>query len=155
MQCCGEPAISHDSHHVSLVQWTNPLIPITRDLGSNPLGGLMWNRDSPVSVSRYIWALWRSCNLTWFSPCLTGPVDYLFASRHKGLRFKSPQGYLSETGILSVVSLQCILSSSYCLEPLEPTFFYLSPFGLRKIKCCYFTVLILRGKIEDTVLLYW
>jgi hypothetical protein len=20
---CGEPAISHDSHHVSLVQWTN------------------------------------------------------------------------------------------------------------------------------------
>jgi hypothetical protein len=43
----GEPAISHDSHHVSLVQWTN-----------------------------------------------------LFASRHKGHRFKSPGGYLSETGIL-------------------------------------------------------
>jgi hypothetical protein len=44
---CGEPAISHDSHHVSLVQWTN-----------------------------------------------------LFASRHKGHRFKSPGGYLFETGIL-------------------------------------------------------
>ncbi len=44
---CGEPAISHDSHHVSLVQWTN-----------------------------------------------------LFASRHKGHRFKSPGGYLCETGIL-------------------------------------------------------
>jgi hypothetical protein len=29
----------------------------------------------------------------------TGPVDYLFASRHKGPRFKSPGGYLSETGI--------------------------------------------------------
>ncbi len=43
----GEPAISHDSHHVSLVQWTN-----------------------------------------------------LFASRHKGHRFKSPGGYLCETGIL-------------------------------------------------------
>jgi hypothetical protein len=27
------------SHHVSLVQWTNPLLPVTRDLGSNPLGG--------------------------------------------------------------------------------------------------------------------
>ena len=27
-------------------------------------------------------------------------MDYLFASRHKGLRFKSPGGYLSETGIL-------------------------------------------------------
>ncbi len=44
---CGEPAISHDSHHVSLVQWTN-----------------------------------------------------LFASRHKGHRFKSPGEYLCETGIL-------------------------------------------------------
>jgi hypothetical protein len=38
---------AHDSHHVSLVQWTN-----------------------------------------------------LFASRHKGHRFKSPGGYLCETGIL-------------------------------------------------------
>ncbi len=46
---CGEPAISHDSHHVSLVQWTTCLLPATRDSGSNPLGGLMWNRDSPVS----------------------------------------------------------------------------------------------------------
>jgi hypothetical protein len=44
---CGEPAISHNSHHVSLVQWTN-----------------------------------------------------LFASRHKGPRFKSTGGYLCETGIL-------------------------------------------------------
>ncbi len=33
---CGEPAISLHSHHVSLVQWTNPLLPVTRDLGSNP-----------------------------------------------------------------------------------------------------------------------
>ncbi len=47
---CGEPAISHDSHHVSLVQWTTCLLPTTRDSGSNPLGGLMWNWDSPVSV---------------------------------------------------------------------------------------------------------
>jgi hypothetical protein len=38
---CGEPAISHDSHHVSLVQWTTCLLPATRDTGSNPLGGLM------------------------------------------------------------------------------------------------------------------
>jgi hypothetical protein len=44
--------------------------------------------------------MWRACNLTSFSPCLTGQVDYLFASRHKGPRFKSPGGYLSETGIL-------------------------------------------------------
>ncbi len=34
-----EPAISLHFHHVSLVQWTNHLLPITRDLGSNPQGG--------------------------------------------------------------------------------------------------------------------
>ncbi len=26
-------------------------------------------------VGRWEGALWRACNLTWFSPCLTGPVD--------------------------------------------------------------------------------
>ncbi len=45
-------------------------------------------------------ALWRACNLTSFSSCLTGSVDYPFASRHKGPRFKSPGGFLCETGIL-------------------------------------------------------
>ncbi len=45
-------------------------------------------------------ALWRACNLTSFSPCLTSPVDYPFASHHKGPGFKSPGGYLFETGIL-------------------------------------------------------
>jgi hypothetical protein len=45
-------------------------------------------------------ALWRACNLTSFSPCLTGPVDYPFAScQNKGPGFKSPGGYLCETGI--------------------------------------------------------
>jgi hypothetical protein len=44
--------------------------------------------------------LWRAWNLTSFSPCLTGPVDYLFASRHKGPGFKYPGGYLCGTGIL-------------------------------------------------------
>ncbi len=38
---CGEPAISLHSHHVSLVQWANPMLPVTRDLGSNPLGGYL------------------------------------------------------------------------------------------------------------------
>ncbi len=46
---CEEPAISLHSHHVSVVQWTTRLLPITRDLGSKALGGLIWNRDSPVS----------------------------------------------------------------------------------------------------------
>ncbi len=47
--------------------------------------------------------MWRACNLTSFSPCLTGPVDYPFASRHKGPGFESPGGYLCETGILLLV----------------------------------------------------
>ncbi len=33
---CIEPAISLPSHHVSLVQWTTCLLPVTRDPGSNP-----------------------------------------------------------------------------------------------------------------------
>ncbi len=45
-------------------------------------------------------ALWRACNLSAVSPCLTGPVDYPFASCHKGSGFKSFGGYLSEAGIL-------------------------------------------------------
>ncbi len=56
---CWEPAISLDSHHVSLVQWTN-----------------------------------------------------LFASRHKGYRFKSPGGYLNETGIL-LLALSATLLEIY------------------------------------------
>jgi hypothetical protein len=51
-------------------------------------------------TSLYNPVLWRACNLTSFSPCLTGPVDYPFASRHKGPGFKSSGGYLCETGIL-------------------------------------------------------
>ncbi len=35
--------------------------------------------------------LCRACNLTSFSPCLTGPVDYLFAPCHEGPGF-NPQG---------------------------------------------------------------
>ncbi len=127
---CGEPAISHDSHHVSLVQWTNPLLLSQGTWVQIPWGVLMWNWDSPVSVVSLHWyprrdwsstglrpqlslgpradnvtipldltqpscpgftlaaglpfgfttngvgcwggALWRACNLTWFSPCLTG-----------------------------------------------------------------------------------
>ncbi len=61
-------------------------------------------------------ALWRACNLTAFSPSLTGPVDYLFASRHKRPRLKSPGGYLCETGILLLVlaCYTCILSLFTC-----------------------------------------
>ncbi len=57
-------------------------------------------------------ALWRACKITSFSPCLTGPVGYLFASLHKGPRFKSPGGYLYETGILL---LACLATSALYL----------------------------------------
>ncbi len=51
-------------------------------------------------------ALWRACNVTSFTPCLTGPVDYPFAYCHKGPGFKSPGGYLCETWIL-LLALSC------------------------------------------------
>ncbi len=35
--------------------------------------------------------LWSACNHTAFTPCLTCPVDYSFASRYEGPRF-NPQG---------------------------------------------------------------
>ncbi len=39
LKICGEPEISLHLHHVLLVQWTTRLLPVTRDLGSSPLGG--------------------------------------------------------------------------------------------------------------------
>jgi hypothetical protein len=45
--------------------------------------------------------MWRACNLTAFTPCLTGPVDYPFASHHEEPGF-NPQG-LCENGILLLV----------------------------------------------------
>jgi hypothetical protein len=47
-------------------------------------------------------APWRACNLISFSQCLTGPVDYLFASCYVRPGFKSSGGYLCETGILLI-----------------------------------------------------
>jgi hypothetical protein len=52
---CGEPAISLHSHHVSLVQCTTRLLPVTRDPGSNPLGGYLCETGIFLLVlSRYI-----------------------------------------------------------------------------------------------------
>ncbi len=42
--------------------------------------------------------LWRACNLTPFTPCLTGPVDYLFASGHEGPEFNPQRGTYVKTG---------------------------------------------------------
>ncbi len=62
-------------------------------------------------------ALWRACNLTTFTPSLTGPVDYPFASHHEGLGF-NPQGVLmwDWDSPVSVVSLQDHLRT-WCNPP--------------------------------------
>ncbi len=65
---CGEPAISLQSHHVSLVQWTTHLLPVTRDLGSKPLGGFCENWDSPVSIVSLHW--WPRCDWSFLWPRL-------------------------------------------------------------------------------------
>ncbi len=59
--------------------------------------------------------LWRACNLTSFSPCLTGLVDNLFASRYKGPRFKSPWGYLCETGILLLAMSRYMVTPTWLI----------------------------------------
>jgi hypothetical protein len=47
---CGEPAISLDAYHVSLVQWTTHLFPIMKDPGSIPRGVLT---VGAVSIIRF------------------------------------------------------------------------------------------------------
>ncbi len=49
---CGEPAISLHSHHVSLVQWTTCLIPVTRDPIQNPWGDLCETGILLLALSR-------------------------------------------------------------------------------------------------------
>jgi hypothetical protein len=54
------------------------------------------------------WLLGRACNLTSFLPCLTGPVDYLFTSHHKGTQVQIPRGVLmwNRDFPVRIVSLQ-------------------------------------------------
>ncbi len=66
---CREPAISFHSHHVSLVQGTTRLLPVTRDLGSKPLGGdLCETGILLLAMSRYIGdpdVIDHFCGLVW------------------------------------------------------------------------------------------
>jgi hypothetical protein len=55
LRYCGEPAISHDSHHVSLVQWTNLFA--SRNKGhrfKSPGGDLCETGILLLALSRYI-----------------------------------------------------------------------------------------------------
>jgi hypothetical protein len=107
----GQLTVGIGKRTVDSGQWTMESGQRTVDSGQWKVGSGRWAVDSGQwTVGSGQWAvdgvgcwggaLWRSGYLTSFSPCLTGPVDYLLASRHKGLRFKSPGGYLCETGIL-------------------------------------------------------
>ncbi len=59
LSACGEPAISHDSHHVSLVQWTNLFASHHKGHRfKSPAGVLMWHR--PVSIVSLHW--WPRCD---------------------------------------------------------------------------------------------
>jgi hypothetical protein len=62
-------------------------------------------------------ALWKAYNLTSFSPCLTGPVDYPLASRHKDTWIQIPWGgtYVKPEPSVSVVSLQASVLSGWCV----------------------------------------
>jgi hypothetical protein len=61
------PVESLQSHMIlTMSHWSSGLtylLPATRVTGSNPLGGLMWNRDSPVSVVSLQWWPRSGCTL--------------------------------------------------------------------------------------------
>jgi hypothetical protein len=93
--------------------------------------------------------LWRTCNLTSFSPCLTGPVDYPFASRHKGPGFKSPGGGVlmwNQDSPVSVVSLHWWPWRDWSLWPHpEPSIGpraenVIIPLDLTQLSCPSFTL---------------
>jgi hypothetical protein len=90
-----DPSLGPRTDNVTIpLDLTRPFCP-SFTFAAGPPSGFTTDR-----VSCCEGALWRPCNLTSFSPCLTGPVDYPFASRHKGPGFKTPRGDLCETGIL-------------------------------------------------------
>ncbi len=86
---CGEPAISLHSHHVSMVQWTTCLLPVTRDPGSNLQGGTYVKPDSPVSVVSL-----HCCNRTTSCGCDDHHADVMAHHRmlHLILKYGSSSG---------------------------------------------------------------
>jgi hypothetical protein len=79
------------------------------------MAGHAWHCDSEACLKAVLFGLCRACNLISFSPCLTGPVDYLFASHYKGPRFKSSGGVLMWNRDLPV-SVVCCSSHSHNKE---------------------------------------
>jgi hypothetical protein len=72
-----------------------------------PANRLKMCKHVPCFMRDVCIVLYSPCNLTAFTPCLTGPVDYPFASRHEGPGFYSQGGTLrNRDSPITVVSLQ-------------------------------------------------
>jgi hypothetical protein len=90
--------------------------------------------------------LWGACNLTSFSPCLTGPVDYPFASCHKGPVFKTVMCYGPQRrNLLSAIncsreSLATAPNQLKFIEKIATTFK-----GKVRPKKCIFTKFTIQG----------
>ncbi len=98
---CYECAVQYKQYIMDFwTEWAAPRCTYTPPLFSLRLPHWNFSECGP--------GLWRACNLTTFSPCLTGPVDYPFPSRHEGPGFKSLGGYLCETGIV-LLALSCFV----------------------------------------------
>ncbi len=80
--------------------------------------GCIGNYSEYDSAVLLITRMWRACNLTAFTPCLTGLVDHLFASRHEGPGFKTPGGTSVKPGFsCCIVSLHWWPQHDWSLWP--------------------------------------
>jgi hypothetical protein len=87
-----------------LLFWSGNFLQVSFRSGSTVTGS---NFDRWIMIE-FFYQVVRACNISPFSPCLTGPMDYPFASCHKGPGFKSPGGYLRKTGI-PLLALSCYI----------------------------------------------
>ncbi len=101
---------SLQSHMIlTMSHWSSGLtclLPATRVTGSNPLGGLMWNQDSPISdVS-------LKCQIYSKETSATASIRRRFPLQKLPLQqFASPGSY-----VLIMLPLQQLVCSSFCLE---------------------------------------
>ncbi len=87
----------------------NVIIPV--DLTQLSCPGFTLAAGPPSSFTTDGVGCWgEPCGEPAISPCLTGPVEYLFASRHKGPGFKTPGGTCVKPGFSCK---QCLASIMY------------------------------------------
>jgi hypothetical protein len=72
----------------------------------HPMNSMMCHLLHHWSITMIITRMWRACNLTSFLPCYTSPVDYPFASPHKGPGFNLLAVLMwNQNSLVSVVSI--------------------------------------------------